>query len=334
MSETPAQPPAPTHEGNVAELKTESRWLPSLILVTAGSGLAAPMLGVGVTWRQDFTVSTNTLILPNVATVIGFLATAIGIAIAPSPRRTRAIAIGLLGVVGVAMLVRFIGDILAVDYGYAPVGFATVLGARLGGLLDVLLGGALIVGAAFVGLRVSGVRLLWLLLLLIPGLTMLLTPDYVIPFFVKLIVFPIIVLVSTLQQRSSSARIADREANIAIAREESNRTDLAKRAEEIRRWEEAYALAHNGEKPPAGFAPPVSFASGSKTNVFAVPALVFGILGSVLGIVFGHLSLSQIKRTGEGGRGLALAGLIVGYVQIGLVVLGGLIVLVLSAIRQ
>ena len=32
-----------------------------------------------------------------------------------------------------------------------------------------------------------------------------------------------------------------------------------------------------------------------------------------LGIAFGHISLSQIKKSGEGGRGLAVAGLIISY---------------------
>lgn len=50
------------------------------------------------------------------------------------------------------------------------------------------------------------------------------------------------------------------------------------------------------------------------TNVLAVLALVFAILFAPLGIVFGHIARSQIKRTGEQGDGLALAGLIVGYI--------------------
>ena len=33
-----------------------------------------------------------------------------------------------------------------------------------------------------------------------------------------------------------------------------------------------------------------------------------------LGIVLGYLSLSQIRRSGEDGRGLAIAGLVIGYV--------------------
>lgn len=57
------------------------------------------------------------------------------------------------------------------------------------------------------------------------------------------------------------------------------------------------------------------------TNAWAVAALVCAFLFAPLGIVFGHLSLSQIKRTGEDGRGLALAGLIIGYVMTALTVI-------------
>lgn len=51
-----------------------------------------------------------------------------------------------------------------------------------------------------------------------------------------------------------------------------------------------------------------------RTNVFAVLALVLGIFTGLFGIIFGHVALSQIKRTGELGSGMALAGLIIGYV--------------------
>lgn len=67
------------------------------------------------------------------------------------------------------------------------------------------------------------------------------------------------------------------------------------------------------------------------TNGFAIAALVCSLvacgIGSILGIVFGHVARSQIKRTGEEGAGLALAGLIIGYASlaIGAVVFGGLI---------
>lgn len=59
-----------------------------------------------------------------------------------------------------------------------------------------------------------------------------------------------------------------------------------------------------------------SHLQGRSTNMFAVLALVFGIIGGLLGVVFGHIALSQIKRTGEGGHGLAVAGLALGYIYV------------------
>ena len=49
------------------------------------------------------------------------------------------------------------------------------------------------------------------------------------------------------------------------------------------------------------------------TNALAIASLVCAFLFAPLGIVFGHISLSQIKRTGEEGRGLAIAGLVISY---------------------
>jgi hypothetical protein len=51
-----------------------------------------------------------------------------------------------------------------------------------------------------------------------------------------------------------------------------------------------------------------------RTNVLAIVALILGIVVPIGGIICGHIALSQIKRTGENGRGLALAGTIIGYV--------------------
>jgi peptidyl-prolyl cis-trans isomerase B (cyclophilin B) len=53
----------------------------------------------------------------------------------------------------------------------------------------------------------------------------------------------------------------------------------------------------------------------------AVAALVCAFLFAPLAILFGHLSLAQIKRTGEDGRGLAIAGLIIGYIATALGIL-------------
>jgi len=43
---------------------------------------------------------------------------------------------------------------------------------------------------------------------------------------------------------------------------------------------------------------------------------VFAFVFSILGVVFGHIALAQIQRTGEQGRGLAVAGLIIGYISV------------------
>lgn len=58
------------------------------------------------------------------------------------------------------------------------------------------------------------------------------------------------------------------------------------------------------------------------TNTMAILALIFGIVVPLLGIIFGHVAKSQIKNTGEDGDGLATAGLIIGYIHMGLWVAG------------
>lgn len=68
--------------------------------------------------------------------------------------------------------------------------------------------------------------------------------------------------------------------------------------------------------PPYPPAPP--------TNGLAIAALVCGVGGFVIGVSFipaiicGHLARAQIRRTGEQGGGMALAGLIIGYAGIAL----------------
>jgi peptidyl-prolyl cis-trans isomerase B (cyclophilin B) len=66
---------------------------------------------------------------------------------------------------------------------------------------------------------------------------------------------------------------------------------------------------------PAGYPPPKS------TNSLAIVSLVCAFVFAPLGILFGHMSLSQIKKTGEEGRGLAIAGLVIGYLVTVLTVL-------------
>jgi hypothetical protein len=51
-----------------------------------------------------------------------------------------------------------------------------------------------------------------------------------------------------------------------------------------------------------------------KTNTMAILSLIFAFFFPLLGAIFGHVAVSQIKTTGEEGSGLALAGIIVGWV--------------------
>lgn len=60
-----------------------------------------------------------------------------------------------------------------------------------------------------------------------------------------------------------------------------------------------------------------AIAPAEKTNVMAIVALVTGILSmAIVAVICGHISLNQIKKTGEGGRIMAIIGLVLGYLGI------------------
>ncbi|OBF21930.1 peptidylprolyl isomerase [Mycobacterium sp. ACS4331] len=86
--------------------------------------------------------------------------------------------------------------------------------------------------------------------------------------------------------------------------------------------------------PPPGWADPYLHPYGvppkRPTNGMAVAALVTSLVFAPLGIVFGHISLHQIKRSGEEGRGMAIAGLVIGYLLTTLAILGLILVMVLT----
>lgn len=85
-------------------------------------------------------------------------------------------------------------------------------------------------------------------------------------------------------------------------------------------------------RPPA-MAPAAPVSPVARTNGFAIASLacgiaqfMFGPLATIPAIVFGHMARGQIRRTGEQGAGLALAGLMLGWgaVVLGIVVVIGL----------
>jgi hypothetical protein len=75
---------------------------------------------------------------------------------------------------------------------------------------------------------------------------------------------------------------------------------------------------------PYGYAPP------AKTNTMAIVSLILSIaglvivpfIGSLVGAILGHVSLGQLKTSGEQGRGLAVAGVIIGWVGLALAIIG------------
>jgi hypothetical protein len=82
--------------------------------------------------------------------------------------------------------------------------------------------------------------------------------------------------------------------------------------------------------PPArSFSAPPSFVRPARRmNGLAVASLLlslfwFGFIGSVAGVILGHTALRQINASGgaQGGRGIAITGLLVGYFWIGIAVL-------------
>ena len=74
------------------------------------------------------------------------------------------------------------------------------------------------------------------------------------------------------------------------------------------------------QQPAPGVYPPM-YPPPRPTNSMAIAALVSALVLAPLGIVLGHIALSQIRRSGEEGRGLAMAGLVIGYVSVGLILL-------------
>jgi protein-disulfide isomerase len=70
---------------------------------------------------------------------------------------------------------------------------------------------------------------------------------------------------------------------------------------------------------PAGQTPgknTLGGASAPQTNTLAIVSLVTGFFCSIAAVITGHLALGQIRRTNQTGRGLAIAGLVLGYLGI------------------
>lgn len=69
-----------------------------------------------------------------------------------------------------------------------------------------------------------------------------------------------------------------------------------------------------------------------QTNSLAIVALVLGFVLPLAAIPVGHISRAQIRRSGEQGDGLALTGLVLGYLGLVVAVLG--VVLVVAVVNR
>jgi hypothetical protein len=89
------------------------------------------------------------------------------------------------------------------------------------------------------------------------------------------------------------------------------------------------------ETEPAHYEPPASYAASvpsAPTSGMAIAALALGIsgltvfpfLGSILALIFGYMARNQIRSRPEElrGEGLAVAGIVTGWIGVGLTVLG------------
>jgi hypothetical protein len=99
-----------------------------------------------------------------------------------------------------------------------------------------------------------------------------------------------------------------------------------------------------GNAPPAlppGYGPPpgpppayggagygyTPYATASGTNGMAIASLVLGILwlywiGSILALIFGYVALNQLKQRPQAGKGIAIAGIVLGWAGVALLVVG------------
>jgi hypothetical protein len=85
-----------------------------------------------------------------------------------------------------------------------------------------------------------------------------------------------------------------------------------------------YPPAPQQYQQPYGY--PVYMAPPS-ANGMAIASMVLGILwlywvGSILALIFGYVARDQIKKNGQSGDGMAIAGIVLGWIGVGFLLLG------------
>ncbi len=76
--------------------------------------------------------------------------------------------------------------------------------------------------------------------------------------------------------------------------------------------------------PPPAYAPPTAYTvpPAPAMNGMAIASFVTSLVlhPGVVAVILGHIAMSQIKKRGGGGKGFAIAGLIIGYVSIAIAI--------------
>ena len=88
------------------------------------------------------------------------------------------------------------------------------------------------------------------------------------------------------------------------------------------------AYSPSQQQPPPPPAQPPYPGQQARWNAFAIASMVLGIIwiywiGSILALIFGYIAKSQIEQSGgrEQGMGMAVAGIVLGWVGIGVLTL-------------
>jgi hypothetical protein len=71
------------------------------------------------------------------------------------------------------------------------------------------------------------------------------------------------------------------------------------------------------------------------TNGLAVTSLILGILwiywvGSILALIFGYVARNQIRRSGQEGNGLAIAGIVLGWIGVAALIIFIIVLIAVS----
>lgn len=92
---------------------------------------------------------------------------------------------------------------------------------------------------------------------------------------------------------------------------------------------------------PAPPSAPYQQPQAQQTNGLAIASLVLGILwlywiGSILALIFGYRARRQIDESNgaQGGRGLATAGIILGWIGVAMIFLGGLAIVAIGVLGE